>query len=303
MHEPNVRAFDLNLLVALDALLEERSVTRAARRVGLSQPAMSHALARLRAELDDPLLVRAGRGMMATPRAERLRAPTRAVLGAIARLLADEGGFEAATSTRTFALTCPDLLAPLLPDLLAAMSREAPRVRLEVHPPPGPDLAQHGDLALGRGPVEGAGLVGRTLGRVRWVVVGRRGHPALRGRMTVAKWTRYPHVQIRTGDLRSSVVDRALERQGITRTVGLTVPSFLAAPEVVARTDYLFTAVEELVAPLVDRLGLEAKRPPVPIPDTPVAASWHERVHGDPGQRWFREVVMRVIEARLARRG
>lgn len=301
MHEVNVRSFDLNLLVALDALLEEGGVTRAARRVGLSQPAMSHALARLRAELGDPVLVRAGRSMMPTPRAERLRGPVRRLLADVERILRDEGRFEPATSTRTFSLICPDLLAPSLPDMLSAMRAQAPGVRLEVFPTPGPDLALDGDLALGPAPREGAGLVTRGLGRVSWAVVGRADHPAFRGRLTVEKWTRYPHVQVRTGDRLPGQVDLALAEAGVERRVGLVVPAFLAAPEVVARTDYLFTAVRELVEPVAERLGLALKRPPLPLDDVSVAAMWHERVHGDEGHRWFREAVAGVLLESLER--
>ncbi|HJL15024.1 MAG TPA: LysR family transcriptional regulator, partial [Sandaracinaceae bacterium LLY-WYZ-13_1] len=301
MHEVNVRAFDLNLLVALDALLEDRSVTRAARRVGLSQPAMSHALARLRTELGDPVLVRAGRAMRPTPRAERLREPVRRVLADVERALRDEGRFAPATSSRRFSLTCPDLLAPVLPDLLGSMTAQAPGVRLEVFPQPGPDLSLAGDLALGPAGREGTGLMSRTLGRVRWAVVGRRGHPAFRGRLTVAKWTRYPHVQVRTGDGNPSIVGEALARAGVRRTVGLVVPSFLAAPEVVARTDHLFAAVRELVEPVAERLGLALKRPPVALDDVPVAMFWHERMHADDGHRWFRDAVADVIDGLLAR--
>jgi len=299
MQSTNLSSFDLNLLLALDALLDEASVTRAARRVGLSQPAMSHALGRLREHLDDPLLVRAGRGMTTTPKGEALREPLRRLLGDLDRLLDEEGDFEPATSTRTFHLTCPDLLAATLPDLLAAMSADAPSVRLDVRSPPGPDLA---DVALGPAPTEGPDLVVRALGRVSWAVIGRADHPAFRGRLTVAKWTRYPHVQIRTGSAGPGFVDDALAAAGVERTIGLRVPAFLVAPEIVARTDYLFTGVRELVEPIADRLGLALRRPPVPIPDVPVAAMWHARMQADPGHRWFRGRVADVLSEALGRR-
>lgn len=301
MHEMNLSSFDLNLLVALDALLDEGSVTRAAQRTGISQPAMSHALRRLRDELDDPLLVRDGRAMLPTPRAERLRGPVQRLLADTRRVLRDEGGFDPEISTRAFCLACPDLLALLLPELLAALTERAPAIRLDVVPSPGPDLAGDGDLWLGPAPVQGAGLMSRTIGRVHWAVVGRRGHPALSGRLTVAKWIRHPHVQVRTGDRRPSFIDLALSAAGVQRTIGLTVPSFLAALEVLPRTSYLFTVVRELTEPVADRLGLVVKRPPIPLDPIPVAAAWHERQHADPGHQWFRQTVMDVLRGELQR--
>jgi len=299
MHETNLSAFDMNLLVALEALLEERSVTRAARRVGISQPAMSHALRRLRDELEDPLLVRDGRAMIPSPRAERLRGQVVRVLADVRRMLRDEGGFDPATSTRAFTLACPDLLALWLPDLLGAMASRAPKVRLDVVPAVGPDLAVEGDLWLGPGPIERTGLMSVSLGRVHWAVVARQGHPAFAGRLSVAKWTRYPHVQVRTGDARPSFVDLALDASGVQRTIGLTVPTFLAAVEVLPRTDYLFTAARELIEPVAEERNLTLKRPPIPVDDVAVAAAWHERLHADPAHQWFRRTLIEVLQTEL----
>ncbi|MEZ4251049.1 MAG: LysR family transcriptional regulator [Polyangiales bacterium] len=145
--EPHLASLDLNLLVALDALLQEGSVTRAARRLGLSQPATSHALARLRELFGDPLLVRVGRGLAPTPRAEALRAPLERVLADVRRLLRERPAFDPATSRRRFVLLCPDLLAPLLPELLTVLEHDAPGVDLAVEQPRG-DI--HGPLEEGR---------------------------------------------------------------------------------------------------------------------------------------------------------
>lgn len=303
MHATNLAGFDLNLLVALDALLKERSVTRAAQRVGLSQPAMSHALRRLRDELGDAILVREGRRMVPTPRGERLRAPLQRLLAETLSLLRDEGDFDPQRSTRMFSLVCPDVLALVLPALLEAMSAQAPGVRLDVLSAPGPDLALAGDLWLGPAPVEGAGLMSRTLGRVSWAVVGRAGHPGFQGRFSVKKWTAYPHIQVVTGDLRPSFVELALAEAGIERTVGLTVPSFLAAIEIIPWTDHFFAAVRELIEGKIEMEGhLALKRPPIPLPDVPVAGVWHERLHTDVGHRWFRETVFAEVGRILGRK-
>lgn len=300
MHGIDVSSTDLNLLLALDALLAEQHVTRAARRIGLTQSSMSHALGRLRELFGDPLLVRAGRGMVLTPRAEALRDPLSRVLADVARLVRHEGSFDAASSTRSFVLLCPDLLAPALPELLAAMSAEAPHVRLEVRPlDASADLAA-ADLALSRPRTDGPGLAMRRLGQLTWAVLARRDHPARR-RFDREAWVRYPHVQVATGSGTPSVVDVAIARARLERRVGVTVPSFLMAPEVVARTDFFFTAPRELLRLLAKRLDLVLLDPPIAIDPVAVAVLWHERVEADPAHVWFRGVVARVVRATLAR--
>jgi len=238
--------------------------------------------------------------MLPSPRAERLRGPLVHLLADVRRLLADEGGFDPVTSRRAFTLACPDLLALWLPELLGAMTARAPGVVLHVVPAPGPDLALEGDLWLGPAPVEGSGLMSVVLGRIHWAVVGRAGHPAFMGRLTGAKWTQYPHVQVRTGDLRASLIDVALEGSGLERSIGLTVPSFLAALEVLPYTDYLFTAARELVEPVAGARGLALKRHPIADDEVPVAAAWHERQHADPAHQWFRQTITAVLKAELA---
>src|SRR5690606_20279113 len=139
------------------------------------------------------------------------------------------------------------------------------------------------------------------LGELTWVVLARGDHPARR-RFTAQAWVRSPHVQVRTGAAGPSLVERALARAGLERTVGLTVPGFLLPPEVVARTDHFFAAPREVGAPIAARLGLAMLEPPVAIDPVPVAAFWHERMHADPAHAWFRGLVVRVIEAALRTR-
>src|SRR5689334_18087239 len=136
MHAVDVSRVDLNLLVVLGALLEHGSVTGAARALGLTQPTVSHGLGRLRATLSDPILVRTGRGMVRTPRAEALRPVVARLIHDAARVLSADQGFDPATSDRSFSLACPDLLVAFLPELLGRLSREAPGVRLTAVAPP-----------------------------------------------------------------------------------------------------------------------------------------------------------------------
>lgn len=303
MNDVDLSAIDLNLLVTLDALLREGSVTRAARRCGVGQSAMSHALGRLRALLGDPLLVRDGRRMVPTPRAAALAGPLAAVLADVRRLLADEGGFDPATSTRRFGLVCSDLVAAVLPALIARLAATAPGVDLAVRAPDGPVAvalrAGGDDLGLGPPPRDAAGLMQRRVGQVPWAVLMRAGHPA-GAAWGLEAWLGWPHVVIGTGGVGPGVVGEALIAAGHTRRVGLVAPSFLAAPLVVAATDLLFTAPIPLVAGLARTLGLEVRPPPIALPAVPVVMAWPEALHADAGHRWLRAELAEVLTEALA---
>jgi DNA-binding transcriptional LysR family regulator len=301
-------SLDLNLLAALEVLLAERNVTRAARRLGLTQSSMSHTLGRLRAALGDPILVRAGRAMVPTPRAEALAAPLGRALAELRRVVAQEGAFDAATSTRAFAIACPDLVVSFLPELMVALAREAPRVRLDVSTSAGVDIpsalsASSLDAALVPAPQQGAGLAQRLLGHVTFCVLARRGHPALaRGkRWSLEAWLAHPHVVVRTASGGPGLVGGALERAGRTRVVGMTAPGFLVAPFVVAESDLFFAAPRELIAGVAERLDLAVLDLPLPLPKIAVALLWHERMSADPGHAWLRERLAEVGRAVLAR--
>lgn len=303
-------SFDLNLLVVLDALLSTSSVTRAATTLHLTQPTVSHALTRLRDALGDPILVRVGRGMAATPRAEALGPRVRALLAEVGHVLARDEPFDPSTSRSTFRVACPDLLAAFLPDLLERIAREAPRVRVEAQRVPD-DLAAAlagGATDLGVGPARqaGPGLVQRVLGVVTWCVLARTGHPGLRrGRLTEDTWLGKPHVIVHSsegtpaGRDRPGTVSRAIAARNKSRHVGFVAPSSLAAMHAVASTDWFFAAPREIAEPLARGLGLVAVEPPIPIPPIRVATVWHERMAADGAHRFFRDVVGGVIEAGL----
>jgi DNA-binding transcriptional LysR family regulator len=303
-------ALDLNALVALEALLREKHVTRAARRLGVAQSSLSHTLARLRETLGDQLLVRTGRGMVLTPRAEELAVPLAKALQDLRGVVGNAGPFDPATTSRAFGLMCPDLLAPLLPNLLSRMSREAPHARLEISRAPGdiPSALSAGarDLALSATFAEAPGLVQRGLGQVTFCAVARRKHPALaRGKaLTPEAWQKWPHVVVRTGSANPNFVGEAFTKAGLPRSLPLTVPSFLIAPFVVAETDHLFAGPRELLAAIARKLDLVLCDLPVPLPPLPVVACWHETVQRDPGHKWFRDLVIEILSASLKpRRG
>jgi DNA-binding transcriptional LysR family regulator len=298
-------SLDLNLLGVLDVLLDERSVTRAGKRLGLTQSTVSHALSRLRSMLADPLFVRSGREIVPTPRAEALGPALKRVLADARRLVREETAFDPATSTRSFILVCPDAMAAFVPGILRTLGETAPFVRLEVRPPVGLDVASSlalgsADLALLPPRDDGAGLVQRAIGAATWCIVARRNHPGVkRGKIDRETWVRYPHVQVGTGGGGAGFVAEALRGKGVERRVGFIAPGFLAAPFAVAQTDFFFAAPRELVAPIASQLGLVLLEPPVSLPPVRVAMIWHERMHADAGHRWLRELVSNAAAALL----
>lgn len=287
---------DLNLLKLLDVLLDEGSVTEAARRLGRTQPAVSQALGRLREAVGDPLFVRQGRRLVPTARAEQLGHAARIALRTLDQALLSAPAFDPASSRRAFRVSAPDALGPLVPSLLAALS-DAPGVSLELLPRSGVAGVDEADLVLDVLPDEASGVVARRLGKLHAVVACRRGHPSLDEPWDAAAWCRWPHVLVRTDTVTRSTVELALDREGLTRTVGLAVPSLLLVPHVVAATDMLFTGQREILALLADTLGLVLRDTPLPQPVVPVAAMWHARHQHEPGHRWFRERVANVIES------
>jgi DNA-binding transcriptional LysR family regulator len=292
---------DPALLPVLEALLRRRSVTEAARSLGLEQSTVSHALAKLRAALGDPLFVRRGRELAATPRAEAIAPALFAALDATRRALAEDNAFDPATSARRFTLASPDLLAALLPPLLSKLERDAPASRLELRSSAELDAAHalaegSVDLIVGVARDVPRGCVQTIVGRARWCVLARKGHPAIdkRGRITVERWVRYGHIRVRTMG-GPSLVEEALARKGHTRKVAFVAPSFLVAPMVVARTDLFFATPAVLAEQLADALGLVILAPPVEIAPVSVAVYWHERMDNDAGHRWFRRALATVI--------
>ncbi len=299
MDDP-IAQLDLNLLRTLEVLLRTHSVTLSARELGRSQPAVSYALARLREALSDPLLVRAGRGMVPTPRAEALRPGVEALLLDLRRILTAGARFDPRTARRTFTLACPDMIAPVVPRILEALS-DAPGIDLSLQVGSSVFALEAGaELVLGQLPEEAPGVVARRLGIFEERVALRRGHPALSEPWTPETYVCWPHIQVRTQGGAPSTMERALAAAGLQRRVGLTVPNFLLAPHVVARSDLLFTGADVLLEQVAVPLSLVLLPVPVPTPRHTAAALWPERLSADPGHRWFRGRVIGALEALFA---
>ena len=295
---------DLNLLVALDALLTERHVTRAANRLGLTQPAASHALARLRTLLGDTLLVRGAAGRLEpTPRAEALAPVVRRALAELAQAVRGPDAFDPAAAQRRFVIGSADYAQlVLLPGLAARLSRIAPGVDLTItHIPPGAPAAMAAaelDLALGPPRPEWAtALRGSHLFDEQYVCLVRGGHPAAPRRLTLARYCQLDHLLIAPRGTPGSMVDDALAALGHRRRVAVSVPHFLVAPHVVAATDLIVTCPARMALHFAGPLGLVTLAPPVPLRGFPVHQHWHERTHHDPAHRWLREQIAAVAAA------
>jgi DNA-binding transcriptional LysR family regulator len=294
----NVRDVDLNLLRVFDAVLREHGVTPAAAGLGLTQPAVSNALARLRALFGDPLFVRTPAGMDATPFARELAEPVRQALALIDAALAHGPGFDPASATRAFRFYMSDLgQIEFLPPLIERVQRAAPGVRLEAVALEVDDIADALatgalDLAVGFLPGLGPPVRRRALFRDPYLCLMRAEHPIKA--LTRRKFQEASHalVTYRGGH---RVVEEALERAGLARRIALRLPHFTVVPMVLERTDLLCTLPARVARVFEQRGGLKSLAPPVPIPTADVAVHWHERFEADPGNRWLREQVTELF--------
>jgi DNA-binding transcriptional LysR family regulator len=294
----NVRDIDLNLLRVFDAVLGERRVTAAAARLGLTQPAVSNALARLRALFGDPLFVRTPGGMDATPFARELAAPVRQALALLESALAHGPGFDPATSARSFRLYMSDLgQIEFLPPLVERVQREAPGVRLEAV---GIEVEDIGaalaagtlDLAIGFLPGLRAPIRRTPLFRDPYLCLMRADHPITA--LTKKRFLNASHVLVtyRGGH---HVIEEALERAGISRRIALRVPHFTVVPMVLERSDLILTLPARVARVYEKRGRFKALPPPVPIPPADVGVHWHERFEADAGNRWLRALAIELF--------
>lgn len=285
-------------LVALDLLLSTRSVTTTARRLGVSQSAVSHRLKRLRDELGDPLLVGARGGLVLTARAEAMAGPLRRALADLRAAAVLGEDFDPATVTRTLVVAMSDYGELVtLPGALERLKRDAPGLVIQAEP--------DGDLAnrLARGSVDLAVTIAgdlapslrhKRIARERYGVALRRDHPVLgrgRARLSLAAYCGLDHLVVSPRGLPGSHVDAALAARGLSRRVALRVPHFNAAPFIVASTDLVTTLGQPLLQAAARFADLTILPPPLPLPTTDIVMVWHERTHTSPVHQLLRRIV------------
>lgn len=293
----NISNIDLNLLTVFDAVMEDGNTTRAAARLGLTQPAVSHALKRLRTLMGDALFVRTPRGMTPTPTAREMAPGVRAALEQMEALFRRERGFSPGKSTRRFVVGLSDYASfAILPGLLDRLATEAPGVSLSVK------NTSHGEgaamldgddveLIVGNFPPMPPHLRRQTLFRDGFLIAGRSGHPGLARKMTMKKYLNLDHLQISTRGDPYGYVDAILDRKGLRRSVKVTVPHFLSAPFLLRRTDLIATEPRRLLEPMREMLSISLAKPPFAIPQFTVTQNWHSRYDGDAGHSWLRSVL------------
>jgi DNA-binding transcriptional LysR family regulator len=302
IHRMNLAALDLNLLAALEALLQEASVGRAADRVSLSQPAMSHALKRLRGLLEDPLLVRVGARMQLTARAEALRSPLQNALSRVRDLLIGEG-FDPVHSTRTFHLFVADNASDLLlPPLLKRLQKEAPNVSIRVQPwranTPDPfELARLVDVAIACVPNRFKGFYQQHLFKDRDACAVRRGHPIASRLADPDEFLHAKHVAVVGREFTEDPVDTWLHQEGLRRDVALTVPHYLQALHVVAQSDLIAVIPERLIHAYGGILHVDAVAAPLDVGTFDEYILHPARNHADPGCLWLRGVLMEIAKS------
>ena len=295
----NLRKLDLNLLVTLDVLLEERNVTRAAQRLNYSQPSVSVHLAKLRDIFGDPLLLPASRGMQITARAEGLIQPLREALESLERAVMPARPFNPAESDHTWRVAASDSSgSSILIPAMATIRAAAPGTRLAVLdlvPSNIAKQAEQGEVDLAFHTAEGSppGLRRRTLFKEHYVLAGRVGHPRLHSQLTLAQFCELEHVMVspdRGGFF--GTTDDVLANIGLQRKVVLSVPHFLFMMSVLASTDLVAMVPSRLVR---NTHMLQVIESPVDVPGYEMVMLWHERSHRDAAHQWLRETIATTV--------
>lgn len=296
----NIRQTDLNLLIALNVLLEERNVTRAADRLGLTQSAASRMLGRLRATFDDPLFVRTSRGLTPTKRALDIAGPLRDYLSGLEKLLLEREAFDPTTAQRRFRIAAIDYVqATLLAPLVAKLQRQAPLIDFEIRQPSSDserDLdAGVLDLLLMPQQPSAPGVIWTPLYRDGYTCVVWTRHPS--HRLTLSAFAAMEHVLVAPRERAGGIVDFVLEKNGLSRRVAVQAPTFLIVPYLLIGTTRIATVPERMAAELVRMHPLKILKPPVEIPGFTMCQAWHEIHRNDPGHRWLREELIRASKA------
>jgi DNA-binding transcriptional LysR family regulator len=300
----HLTSLDLNLLVGLAHLFETRSVTGAAARLGLSQPAMSRALLRLRRSLGDPLFLRTSSGLVPTPRAQALQPQLDDVLARLGALVSPPLAFDPKTARRTFSVATADYgVSVLLPRLLEALRERAPGVSSSCVPSAidweGALLSGRCDVCWAPRKVKGSSraVIWSQLFKERFAFVVAGSHPCARGRLTLDRFVSVPQVAIAPDGRPGNRTDEALLRLGRERQVVAWVPTFLSVPPLLQGGQLGAVLPARIVAQVAAHYGLAVRELPLELGGFDLSQAWHERMRHEPGHAWFRQLVREVAQA------
>jgi DNA-binding transcriptional LysR family regulator len=296
MNKIDLRKTDLNLLLIFEVLMHERSVTRTAEVLNRTQSTISHALARLREQLGDPLLVKAGGVMQPSPFAIKLAEEVRPILRNIERVLQPHEVFHPQTSTRTFCIALPDFAPNMFPLIAKSFVTQAPNAVLEWRSIGEKVLMQVAegqiDVCLAPAHLRAVdGITSSEMGSLEWACYMRRHHPAASQKWTAKLWQSYPHVAVRVGDTPHNPVGNSSMNAGLTRHVAVWVPKFSGIAPILAQTDLIATMPKILMQERLRELDLLQR--PVPYEQTPIAQRlyWAERYNNEPANQWLRNLI------------
>ena len=296
-----LRDLDLNLLVIFNQLLLDGRVSTAADNLGLTQPAVSNALKRLRTTLQDELFVRTYQGMEPTPYARQLAEPVSDALRTLRQALNRQDSFDPSNSERTFSVAMTDIgEIYFLPRLMAAMAQLAPHCRISTvrdNPMGMSEDLQNGkvDLAVGLLPNLQAGFFQRRLFHHRYVCLCRQGHPATLEPLTLERFCAYEHVRVVSANTGHGLADAFMAREGIQRSVRLEVPHFVAIGHILQGTDLLATVPERFAGCCEGHFKLAQLPHPVPLPEIAINLFWHGKYHRDPANQWLRQLMFELF--------
>jgi DNA-binding transcriptional LysR family regulator len=296
-----MRRLDLNALAVLDAMLKHKSVTNAGAALGLSQPAMSAALAKLRAQFDDPLFVRTGRGMRPTPRALALADPVDRILRTVHEEILHPAAFDAATSERTFTIITPDIgEVAFLPRLHAHVERHAPGVTLHtvaMQPAATEEALEAGaaDLALGYFPdLARRGFFQQRLFRNSFACMVRAGHPLAGRRLALDDFLAASHALVRPAG-RTHLFETFVEKRGLKLDVRVRLSHFSSLLTLIAESDLIATVPLDIARTFARLADVRLMEPPVKPPAFDLKQHWHRRFHHDPANAWLRATVRELF--------
>ena len=292
---------DLNLIVVFDAIYRVRNLTSAGRGLGLSQPAMSHALARLRTILKDPLFVRLPRGLQPTPLAEEMAPALMDGLAVIRRGL-ERKTFDPASSDRIFRIAMGDIAEVVhLPYLVRELNASAPAVNVQTMEVPGPrlrDALGEGEVDLGTGNYRlGAGCREALLYEAQYACVVRADHPTIRSRLTLSQFSNAGHILVKPQGAapHGEDIERALSSRAVRARIAVQLSHFHGVAALITTSDLIATIPSRLAASLGRLAHVKVFPPPVALPKIKVSIYWHERFHRDPGNAWLRSVYLKLF--------
>lgn len=294
----DITDIDLNLLVVFDALLRTRSVSRAARELGMSQPATSFALNRLRKTFGDPLFIRTSRGIHPTPFSEAMAGPLESIIDRIRADLLQQPTFDPATAERAVTFNMQDIgELVFLPQILERLSVLAPGLQLRTVNLPVPELERalrtgEVDIAIGHFPeLESAALYQQRLFTHTFVCIVRADHPTIGGELTRKQFLEGRHAVVHPAGHMNDSLEAELQQQGLSRRVSVRIEHFLAVPTMLERSDLIFTVPYAIGASLARLAAIKLVKPPFKARPRVVRQHWHSRFHNDPANRWLRGLV------------